>query len=346
MENKEKIWKSVTYPGVRPNTYIVSEDGEVRNVLTNHIYKPSPDKDGYFKYNLLSTHTGHSKKCFAHRLVAYQFVDNPNNNPVVDHLDGVKTHNHYTNLEWVTIKENTNRADAMGLRNVRGEANATSVYKEDFVRQICQMFEDGKSIKEVFQFFKGDIHRDQDRAFYKFLYSIKTKTAWPGVVCDYNYDTKQIRESWKSPTPQSSNYVYSEEMIREICSMLESNNSVMDIVEHFTGIRSATTPNYNKRLYGLVDGIRTGRNWTNISNEYNINPSACMNRVPLDQDSDYELLSVKIADRLDHGYTRKEIFKEFGDGTDARKSRKIRKIIENYTAMKQLSPNTKIYIDD
>jgi hypothetical protein len=47
---------------------------------------------------------------YAHRLVAEYFLDNPNNLPVVHHKDENKLNNHYTNLEWVTEKENSQKS--------------------------------------------------------------------------------------------------------------------------------------------------------------------------------------------------------------------------------------------
>lgn len=45
--------------------------------------------------------------CVVHRLVAKAFLPNPNNLPIVNHLDCDKANSHVDNLEWCTYSQNT-----------------------------------------------------------------------------------------------------------------------------------------------------------------------------------------------------------------------------------------------
>lgn len=54
---------------------------------------------------------------FLHRLIAIAFVPNPNNNPVVDHINRCKTDNDISNLRWVSYRENSANTERISNRN-------------------------------------------------------------------------------------------------------------------------------------------------------------------------------------------------------------------------------------
>ena len=94
--------------------YLIYENGKLFSKKTNKWLKGKIDNVGYLTYALAigdkrNEKTGKklSKMCYAHRLVAEYFLDNPGNLPIVNHKDENKLNNHYSNLEWVTEKQNT-----------------------------------------------------------------------------------------------------------------------------------------------------------------------------------------------------------------------------------------------
>lgn len=122
-----------------PN-YEVSDHGRVRSVgrlrvdtlgrsrfWSVVILKQRLTHDGYSNlmlYHLRNGKYGNGYTRTVHRLVAKAFVIGYSEiNRQVNHLDGVKTNNHFTNLEWTTGKANTNHAIDIGLRNYIGESN-------------------------------------------------------------------------------------------------------------------------------------------------------------------------------------------------------------------------------
>ena len=65
-------------------------------MISCKILKPVSDKDGYFCVNLCKN--SKQKMYKIHRLVALNFIANPENKETVDHIDGVKTNNNIANL--------------------------------------------------------------------------------------------------------------------------------------------------------------------------------------------------------------------------------------------------------
>ena len=337
----EKIWKIVTYPEIRSNMYAVSEDGEVRNIIRDKIISPYEDKDGYYKCGLCAKVVGTYKNVFIHRLVAWEFVPNPDNNPVVDHLDGNKKENHYTNLEWVSVKENTNRAEKLGLRVVRGERNGHSKYTEEYITSVCERYQLGASVKDVLRNDTKDPRATQHKypALYTLLYNLKTKKIWPDVVSKYTYSTDgKSKNAYNPPVPQSSNYTYSEKTIREICEHLQNEKTILDIIEIMTGTREVSS---NKRLYEFINDIRTGRRWKEISSEYKIDLEKTVDR--------YSGWDADIPDLVDAGYKLRDIIRHYGlqfRKDDHFKYDHIARMVQRYKKIKKIPKNSTIIIHD
>ena len=98
--------------------YKVSNMGRVKSLYygKERILKTRNGLHGY-KHVILSKQAT-KKTSRVHRLVAEAFIPNPMNLPVVNHLDGNKHNNCVFNLEWCTVKENTNHAIKTGLMSL------------------------------------------------------------------------------------------------------------------------------------------------------------------------------------------------------------------------------------
>lgn len=82
---------------------ILSKNNKVR--ASDKILKPTFNKKrGYFWVMLHGV--GRRRNLSLHRLVAQAFTPNPDNKPVVNHIDNDTTNNKASNLEWVTQQEN------------------------------------------------------------------------------------------------------------------------------------------------------------------------------------------------------------------------------------------------
>lgn len=96
----------------KDSAYIIYEDGRCYSEKTNKFLTPKMTVK-YPTYNL--SLNGSRKQIKVHRMVAETFILNPENRPIVNHIDG-NTHNFSkNNLEWVSYKENSQHAIKNGL---------------------------------------------------------------------------------------------------------------------------------------------------------------------------------------------------------------------------------------
>ena len=99
--------------------YQISTDGRVK-ARSGKILAPNDNGFGYLHVHLMKDGKPHAKKI--HRLVAEAFIDNPEQKPQVNHIDGNKANNSLDNLEWTTCSENMKHACANGLHIKRAKA--------------------------------------------------------------------------------------------------------------------------------------------------------------------------------------------------------------------------------
>lgn len=90
-------------------SYRVSRDGVIVN-SAGHPLATYTTKRGY-----VTTTLGYGNSVKVHRVVAMAWIPNPNEYPQVNHIDGNKSNNAASNLEWATDSQNIAHAFANGL---------------------------------------------------------------------------------------------------------------------------------------------------------------------------------------------------------------------------------------
>jgi len=136
------MWKEIEgYEG----RYSVSEDGQVFSHRRKKVLKGMISSRGYYSVNLCN---GKSHFTKVSRLVGKAFVENPCNYPQINHKDGNKLNDHYSNLEWCTQAQNIRHGLKMGLYKT-GELHFNAKLSREQVADIREQSALGVTYREL-----------------------------------------------------------------------------------------------------------------------------------------------------------------------------------------------------
>lgn len=123
--------------------YDVYSDGRIYSHFRNRFLRPEITIHGYKQCTLAIN--GKRVRVRVHRLVAFLFLDTPSNYKelVVNHKDGNKLNNHYSNLEWCTYTYNNYHARITGLNNV-SKSNSLRWRDDNFRKKTSKHISEGQ----------------------------------------------------------------------------------------------------------------------------------------------------------------------------------------------------------
>ena len=166
-----ELWKWVVgYEGL----YLVSNLGRVfstpKTTHCGHVMKQNTNWAGY-KTVCLSKE-GVKKFFSVHRLVSIAFIDNVKNKKEVNHINGIRSDNRLSNLEWVTRSENEKHA----FSNLGKKPNApwkdkprkfARVLNDSQIESIMEDCRSSRTIAQVYDVSKTTILNIKNGKIYK-----------------------------------------------------------------------------------------------------------------------------------------------------------------------------------
>lgn len=101
----------ITFPDYE-GLYRIHDNGQVYSVRKDRFLTQQRTSDLYpYKNVFLVPHKGEGRWFKVHRLVALHFIGGPTlEKGEINHIDGDKENNHFSNLEWVSHSENIQKS--------------------------------------------------------------------------------------------------------------------------------------------------------------------------------------------------------------------------------------------
>ena len=137
--------------------YTIDKDGKVYSIKSNRYLKGRINHFGYLEVCLTKDKKEYNIK--VHRLLAEHFIPNPENKPIIDHINRIKTDNRLDNLRWVDYRQNAENV-SISHRNKLQEQNIC----KDNIRNrfIFQIKRDGIIHRKYFKTFEKALEYKQN----------------------------------------------------------------------------------------------------------------------------------------------------------------------------------------
>lgn len=244
-------WRSITsnsVPNVIPNTYFVSNFGEVYSKFSNRKLTLVESANGYFRVGIMKL-SGETRYQLIHRIVMIEFTGEHELNvhwKQINHKDGNKANNFIGNLEWVTPSQNIQHAFDTGLKTaVKGEDCPRSTITNEQAEQVGYYLSLGKySHKQISEITGIPLH---------IIDNVSRGSTWRSVYDKYNLKEHQRKRNDYSFSDRdlhkickyfeqhpASNYKYITDLFRETLSELFD-------IEYCKGVQSSMSRIYNKK---------------------------------------------------------------------------------------------------
>ena len=127
----------------------------IRKKSNHYVVSESVDGNGYVQCKL------NRKTYMKHRLIAEQFIPNPEDFPYIDHINRDRTDYHLSNLRWCSVSDNNrNKSSHLGIEyvfvdNIDGDSIVVNEYNN---HQLENYYYDEQTDK--FYFWNGIQYRE------------------------------------------------------------------------------------------------------------------------------------------------------------------------------------------
>lgn len=150
----DEVWKAVVgFEGL----YEISDHGNIRKIAPDRmgrkthvgkLIKPMMGARGYYIYSFWKDGKPHSK--LIHSLIMKAFCGDREDGETINHKNGIKTDNRFSNLEYVPHSENYRHAlDVLGFKPPRGEKHHMAKLTDEQVIEIVKRGRNGEKKRHL-----------------------------------------------------------------------------------------------------------------------------------------------------------------------------------------------------